>query len=60
MCHYNFYFDFYFEGDKVYLNKILIMKKYIRFLVPKISYLYLIMIIFFLNDFDIFLVLKII
>ena len=44
----------------MYLNKILIMKKYIRFLVPKISYLYLIMIIFFLNDFDIFLVLKII
>ena len=40
----------------MYLNKILIKKIYIRFLVLKISYLYLILIriYFFENDYDIF------
>ena len=38
----------------MYLNKIMILKKNIIFLVLKISYLYLIMIYFFENDYDIF------
>ena len=40
----------------MYLNKIMILKKYIIFLVLKISYLYLILILifFFENNYDIF------
>ena len=58
MYHYNFDFDLYFELDKnVYLNKFMILrKKKFIFVVLKISYLYLIIILiyFFENEYHIF------